>query len=343
MTKPKKATVETELVLRHPFLQMRAEGTQADHTRDLAEAVRKKEPVPPIKVVQCKHPEAPDLEGIYVVDGWHTLAGYEANKAAKVPVLLTRGTWEDAVLAASSANAEHNSLKRTRQDKRLAVERLIGTFPKWSASRIAEAAKVSKDLAAEVKGEKRSAEAQEEEVVDRRGKTVKAKVKPKAETKKGRAKAAKEKAKGDWRYVELTKILHPDSEQWVFDALAAAGVYQTHQFIRAMADGTNLGLPKEVIDQIMKEVEATIPDEEAELLDAEAGASGKEGQGGLVFDWTRWLAAAGVVVRGVDAFYKTNAKTKSAEHKALLEKFGNFVADFKKEYKRITGEAAPAH
>lgn len=341
MTKPKKAQVETKLVLRHPFLQMRHLGTQEGHVTDMAEAIKKKEPVPPIEVIQCSHPDKPDQENIYVVDGWHTLAGYEKNGAKTVPVLLTRGTWEDAVLAAGSANADQHALKRTRADKRLAVERLVETFPKWSARKIAEAAKVSPDLAAEVKGEKRAADATEEEVVDRTGKTVTQAVKKKGDTKKGKAKAAKEKPAADWRYVELTKILHKDSEKWVFDALAKAGVYQAHQFMRAVADGTDLGLPKEVVEQILANVEATIPAGEAELLDAEGGTTGKPGQGGLVFDWSRWNAAAGVVVRGVDAFFKERQKTNSAEHKKLLEDFGRFVAGFKKEYQRVTGEPAP--
>lgn len=345
-TKPKKAQVDIKLILRHPFLQMRAKGTEEGHARDLTDAIKRKEKVPPIEVVKCVNPETPDLEGIYVVNGWHTLAGYEANKAKTVPVLMTSGLWEDAVLAAGAANADQNALKRTRADKRLAVERLIATFPKWSASRIAEAAKVSKDLAAEVKGEKRAVDATEEEVVDSIGRTHKARVKPKAEKKKAKQQAAKEKAKqaapGDWRYVELTKILHPGSEKYVFDALASAGIYQAHQFMRAMADGTPIGLEKGIIDQIKKEVEATIPGGEAELLDAEGGKTGKPGQGSLVFDWPRWNAAAGVVVRGVDAFFKTQAKTNSAEHKKLLEDFGRFVASFKKEYQRLTGEPAPA-
>lgn len=340
-TTPKKATVKTDLLLRHPFLQMRHLGTQEAHSRDMAEAIKRKEKVPPIKAVQCSHPETPDLVGIYVTDGFHTLAGHEANGSKTVPVLLSKGTWDDAVLAAAAANASHNSLKRTRDDKRKAVKHMLEQFPKWSATRIADHVKVSKDLVSEMKDELRPAEeeAEEEVVEDKRGTNRKVKVKKNADKKRGKKAAGKAKPAADWRYVELKEFV--TAEQYVWDALAEAGIYQAHQFMRAMADGTKIGLDKAIIDQLMKEVEGIIPEGEATLADAEAGTTGTEGQGGLVFDWQRFYAASGVVIRSIDGLYKNHEQAGTAEHKAMKTAFGKLLGDFKKEFKRVTGKDAP--
>lgn len=79
-----------------------------------------------------------------VVDGFHTVravrkANTETGKSRKVPCTVTEGTYRDAKVAAAGANEHPDSpLKRTREDKRRAVELYLSVFPR-SSLRVAAA------------------------------------------------------------------------------------------------------------------------------------------------------------------------------------------------------------
>lgn len=121
----------------HRDLQARYFALDKDHVEDLkrirdAEAAKgKKTVILPPKVIL--------VEGKpYVYDGHHTIA-MEKDRATEFIVCdVVEGTWEEAVLLASSANNEMVGLKRSRVDKRRAVELALSVLPKnTSAEEIA--------------------------------------------------------------------------------------------------------------------------------------------------------------------------------------------------------------
>src|SRR5437868_2586103 len=53
-------------------------------------------------------------------DGWHTLEAFKAKQQTHIPIVITQGSFIEALLAAAGANEEHG-LRRTAGDKRKAV------------------------------------------------------------------------------------------------------------------------------------------------------------------------------------------------------------------------------
>lgn len=82
-------------------------------------------------------------------DGFHTTEAHLRNGVKRIAVDERKGTLRDAILYACGANELHG-LPRTNEDKRRAVEVLLGD-PEWSAKAdrwIAEKARVSHDMVA---------------------------------------------------------------------------------------------------------------------------------------------------------------------------------------------------
>lgn len=125
-------------------LQMREEGTDAEHAEDLAASVMSHQKLPPIKAVE--------IDGkYYLTDGFHTLEAHKKAARSKIECRVRKGDWNDAILAAAAANKEHLAKKRTRADKERAVralcDQLATTGEQWSVKRIAEHVGVSHDFA----------------------------------------------------------------------------------------------------------------------------------------------------------------------------------------------------
>ena len=80
-----------------------------------------------------------DGEELWLVDGFHRLAAYRAAGVEEVDCLLKHGTQRDAVLWSVGANSTHG-LRRSNQDKRNAVNKLLGDA-EWVQWRDREIAK----------------------------------------------------------------------------------------------------------------------------------------------------------------------------------------------------------
>jgi hypothetical protein len=72
-----------------------------------------------------------DSDGrIWLYGGWHRYAAHERAKRKTIRCHVTQGTLEDAIEAAAGENTEHG-VRRTNEDKRRAVELLLG-LSAWS-------------------------------------------------------------------------------------------------------------------------------------------------------------------------------------------------------------------
>jgi hypothetical protein len=93
-----------------------------------------------------------DGEDYWLADGFHRVHAAERAELEEIEVEIRQGTQRDAILHSVGANAEHG-LRRTRADKRRAVETLLRDpeWSTWSNRAIAEAAKVHHELVAQVR------------------------------------------------------------------------------------------------------------------------------------------------------------------------------------------------
>jgi hypothetical protein len=90
-----------------------------------------------------------DGEELWLADGFHRLAAYRAAGVEEVDCLLKHGTQRDAVLWSVGANSTHG-LRRSNQDKRNAVSKLLGDaeWVQWSDREIAKRCGVGHDMVA---------------------------------------------------------------------------------------------------------------------------------------------------------------------------------------------------
>lgn len=106
--------------------QMRANGTDKAVVREYAAVLEGgKHALPMIDVYTQDH------ETYWIVDGWHRFEAHVLSGHDTIPCTVTVGSHDDALLAAVKANAEHG-LRRTNEDKRLAVRTLL-MHPEWGA------------------------------------------------------------------------------------------------------------------------------------------------------------------------------------------------------------------
>ncbi len=195
MTKPKGVpkTLPIESLLLVPALQMREEENFG-HILDLTDVLTANKKLPRVKVI---HVSEGEHTGYYVWDGFHTTKAHAKAGKKRVPCLVQKGTWEDAVVAATGANTEHLGLKRSRADKRRAVLVMLQQFgKKWTDGKIGDHIKVSRQFVRDVRlaGRAEDPEADAEEPETKQG----ADGKTYTTTKKARpkpAEAAEEPAK----------------------------------------------------------------------------------------------------------------------------------------------------
>jgi hypothetical protein len=91
-------------------------------------------------------------EELWLADGFHRLAAYRAAGVEEVDCLLKRGTQRDAVLWSVGANSTHG-LRRSNQDKRNAVSKLLGDaeWVQWSDREIAKRCGVGAPLVGSIR------------------------------------------------------------------------------------------------------------------------------------------------------------------------------------------------
>lgn len=120
-------------------------GLFADHVEDIRAAVRKRVPLPRVRIWRVAG------KGNYITDGHHITEAYRLEGRKTVPALVFEGEWWQAVLDASAANAhEDGPRKLTHDDKRNAVKNVLKALKdsgqNWSNNRIAQHCRVSDDL-----------------------------------------------------------------------------------------------------------------------------------------------------------------------------------------------------
>ncbi len=119
MTTGKKKLVAVSLLKLDERLQCR-ESVPEETIRAYEDRWREKIEFPPV--------EAYEVEGeLYVTDGFCRVLSAQNVGKSKVPCLVRKGSWQDAVAAACCANSQHG-LPRTNADKRKAATMAILEF-----------------------------------------------------------------------------------------------------------------------------------------------------------------------------------------------------------------------
>src|SRR5208282_4488739 len=93
-----------------------------------------------------------DGETLYLAEGFHRAAACKKAGINEVQVEIYKGTRNDAVLHAAGSNVTHG-LRRSREDKRRAVSRLLADeeWSGWSDRFIAHMCRVSDKLVASMR------------------------------------------------------------------------------------------------------------------------------------------------------------------------------------------------
>ena len=112
---------------------------------EYAEAMKAGAKFPPLDVFK--------IDGRFIVaDGYHRHRAAEKARVKEFPCVVHEGGMRAAILFASGANAAHG-LRRTNEDKRRAVERLLSDkeWSIWSDNEIAKRCNVSHELVANLR------------------------------------------------------------------------------------------------------------------------------------------------------------------------------------------------
>lgn len=117
-----------------------------EHVNAIAGAVKAGEPIRRVEIWRVAG------KGNFLTDGHHTVLAHFREGRKTVPATVYEGSYEDAKLAASAANKDHDKspLKRTHDDKRKAVEMALLSIrakgEDWTDSRVAKHVGVGDDL-----------------------------------------------------------------------------------------------------------------------------------------------------------------------------------------------------
>lgn len=143
---PREAALELDKIRTDGGTQTRA---SLDYETVLAYAadMQAGDQFPPIEVYY-------DGSAYWLADGFHRLEATRENGEKHISARVHQGTQRDAVLASASANARHG-LRRTNQDKRRAVIRLLkdAEWGQWSDREIARRCHVSHPFVAKIREE----------------------------------------------------------------------------------------------------------------------------------------------------------------------------------------------
>lgn len=117
-----------------PAFQIRVENSE-ETIQEYLEQLQAKVFLPSIDVFQID-------KAYYLADGYHRLKAAILGKQKYLPCEVHVGTREECLMFAVGANNKHG-LKRSREDKRNAIQKLDEAIPGMSSRAVAEACKVS--------------------------------------------------------------------------------------------------------------------------------------------------------------------------------------------------------
>ena len=129
-------------------LSPRVAGENPEHVEALSEAHH---PLPPIIL------HRPTMR---VIDGFHRVLAARRRGEEKISAVFFDGSEADAFILAVRANVTHG-LPLSKEDRKRAARRIIGSHPHWSDRMIAAAVGVSPGTVAEVRGRMRAGLADE--------------------------------------------------------------------------------------------------------------------------------------------------------------------------------------
>lgn len=135
-------------------------GTQAraalneDVVAEYAEAIIAGADMPPVTVFH-------DGKAYWLADGFHRFHAHRKARAIEIDADVRTGTKRDAILHSVGANA-HHGLRRSNEDKRLAVRTLLRDkeWGKWSDRQIADVCGVSHPFVASIRNPEKAAQQQ---------------------------------------------------------------------------------------------------------------------------------------------------------------------------------------
>lgn len=347
--KGENATADVNTLVRHSRLQVRDGGTKEARAQTLADAIKGGADLPRVKVIEVpEYPGHPAKDGPYrmVFDGFHTTRGYELLDKKMIPVTIWKGTWVEALVAASKANREHDTsgLPRSNEGKVNAAKAFVlalqeSDTPKsqWPSNRrIAEIVGASRDTVNKVvSGTHESSKAAKrkpaENAVDPplTGAQMRQMTEDSA---KIRADEKKRIDAGETPYNVVGRmtgqtigrvfgVTTPTHE----DVKAAHPTLQKGDYILKVADLTLAAHgkgPGAVSPTTMagRPAEGVKPDEKPTAKN---------------FDWASYDSQIGYLVRGLDAMGDIFDLKKTVEHKAaerVLNEFVTYFADVRKKH-----------
>jgi hypothetical protein len=115
-----------------PEVQPRVKGLDGDHVDEMVEFLSRSpaNELPPVRVFSGD-------SGHVLSRGVHRAEAYKRSGRTHIPAEVVEGDTADAAVDASGSNQDHG-LKRTPDDKRRAIARVLRLRPEWADSRIAE-------------------------------------------------------------------------------------------------------------------------------------------------------------------------------------------------------------
>jgi uncharacterized ParB-like nuclease family protein len=93
-----------------------------------------------------------DGAAYWLWDGFHRYHAHQRAGSTTIPAEVENGTQRDAILKSFGANHNHG-LRRTHEDKRIAVQMLLADaeWSAWSLSKIADVCRVSRNLVSDIR------------------------------------------------------------------------------------------------------------------------------------------------------------------------------------------------
>ena len=130
----------------------RAGGINADHAAEITEWLKANPKRDTPAVVVYRDPASGDH---LLSEGFHRETGYRQAGRTHIPCEIRDGDRTAALLNAVASNQSHG-LKRSNDDKRLAVRLALATVPEWSDGRIAEHIGVSQNFVSDMRRQLKS-------------------------------------------------------------------------------------------------------------------------------------------------------------------------------------------
>lgn len=310
-----------------PELQAR-DAQDSDHVEDLYAVLQKRRSLPRVKVFYVESGK-PGRIGHLVVDGHHTIAAYRKAGRKKVPCTVRFGTWEEAVVAAAGANAEHLGLKRTRADKQRAVGIMLAQLgSEWSDGRIADHVGVSPETVRLARGK---LPAPAEQPATRLG----------ADNKQ-RTTTPKRKESGAWEDTLIGELGLKGFQTHVWAEFAERKCKTAGDLMRIMTgykkEEERLRLPKPILDNILTQITAHKRAWEREhdepAIISPATRSAATSKPGKEFDWKAAEAAWGPFARLADTLANYYDGFKRTPEYAALGRLANEAISLVKDVKK---------